>query len=56
MQILAGMVSSCAAANGLHQWAAVVVGIGSGIVYVITSKIVVALKIDDPLEAVAGES
>jgi ammonia channel protein AmtB len=49
-----GMASGCAACDRMHQWAAVVTGIGAGTVYYFTSKLVAFIRVDDPLDAVAG--
>ncbi|CAJ0953808.1 unnamed protein product, partial [Mesorhabditis belari] len=50
---LAGMVSSCAGCNRMEPWGSVFVGIGSGLIYLALSKIMLRYKIDDPLDAFA---
>lgn len=50
---LTGMVALCAGCNVVHPYAAFVIGIIAGIAYVAWSTLVVKLKIDDPLDAVA---
>ncbi|CAJ0940078.1 unnamed protein product, partial [Mesorhabditis belari] len=50
---LTGMVSACAACNQMEPWGAIVTGIGSGIIYMILSGLVVRFRIDDPLDAFA---
>ena len=48
-------VALCAGCNVVHPYAAFVIGIIAGIAYVAWSTLVVKLKIDDPLDAVAGK-
>ena len=48
-----GMVSVCAGCDGYYPWAAALVAAVSGCLYVIVSKLVVSIKVDDPLDAVA---
>lgn len=50
---LTGMVALCAGCNVVHPYAAFVIGVIAGIAYVAWSTLVVKLKIDDPLDAVA---
>ncbi|XP_033646044.1 putative ammonium transporter 1 [Asterias rubens] len=50
---LTGMVAICAGCNALAPWGAAIVGVVSGVVYVVWSYAVCKLKIDDPLDAVA---
>ena len=50
---LAGMVSVCAGCNGMHPWWAAVTASIAGIIYLIISDLMVKLRIDDPLDAVA---
>ena len=45
----------CAGCNALAPWGAAIVGVVSGVVYVVWSYAVCKLKIDDPLDAVAGK-
>lgn len=50
---LTGMVALCAGCNAVHPYAAVIIGLIAGIAYVAWSTVVLKLKIDDPLDAVA---
>jgi len=50
-----GMVSMCASCNDLYPWAALVIGIVAGLAYISWHHLVLLVKIDDPLDAVAGE-
>ncbi|XP_015755297.1 PREDICTED: putative ammonium transporter 1 [Acropora digitifera] len=51
---LTGMVALCAGCNTIHPYAAFIVGIIAGMTYVSWSNVVLFFKIDDPLDAVAG--
>ena len=46
----------CAGCNVVYTWGACVIGLVAGIVYSVWSLIVRKLKVDDPLDAVAGKS
>eukprot|EP01121_Diplochlamys_sp_Union-15-3_P016589 TRINITY_DN5678_c0_g1_i1.p1 TRINITY_DN5678_c0_g1~~TRINITY_DN5678_c0_g1_i1.p1 ORF type:complete len:470 (+),score=70.18 TRINITY_DN5678_c0_g1_i1:48-1457(+) len=48
--IVAGLVSITASASIVQSWAAMIAGIGGGLAYYGTSKLMVKLKIDDPLD------
>ena len=50
---LAGMVSICGGCSHFHPWASCIVASLAGFVYIAVSKIIVKLKIDDPLDAFA---
>ncbi|XP_013415373.1 putative ammonium transporter 1 [Lingula anatina] len=50
---LTGMVAVCAGCNVMEPWAACVLGLISGITYLLWSWGVEKMKIDDPLDAVA---
>ncbi|CAH3160543.1 unnamed protein product [Pocillopora meandrina] len=50
---LTGMVALCAGCNAVHPYAAFVIGIIAGMAYVGWSTLMIRLKIDDPLDAVA---
>jgi Amt family ammonium transporter len=50
---LAGMVSVCAGCNAYYPWIASGIASVAGVVYVSLSLLMVKLKIDDPLDAVA---
>ena len=52
---LTGMVSVCAGCNDFKPWAALLVGFMAGCAYIVWHYAVLRLKIDDPLDAVAGE-
>jgi Amt family ammonium transporter len=52
---LAGMVAACAGADAVQQWAAAVIGCGAGLAYYVLALAVARARIDDPLDAVAGE-
>jgi ammonia channel protein AmtB len=39
----------------MEPWAAFVLGIGSGLTYLLFATVVVKLKIDDPLDTVGSE-
>ena len=47
------MVSVCAGCDAMKPWAGLVTGIVGGCLYVINSKVMSSMKIDDPLDAVA---
>ncbi|CAK8687801.1 unnamed protein product [Clavelina lepadiformis] len=50
---LAGMVSMCASCNDLYPWAAVVIGVVAGCAFISWHYFIIAVRIDDPLDAVA---
>ncbi|XP_027047257.1 putative ammonium transporter 1 [Pocillopora damicornis] len=50
---LTGMVALCAGCNAIHPYAAFFIGIIAGMAYVGWSTLLIRLKIDDPLDAVA---
>ena len=50
---LAGMVSVCAACNTYYPWMSCLTASAAGFIYLIVSDIMVRLRIDDPLDAVA---
>lgn len=45
------MVSITAGCGGVTQWAALIIGFLGGIIYILASKLLIKLKIDDPLDA-----
>ena len=47
------MVSVCAGCDGYYPWAAAAVAGVSGFVYIFLSRLIVSMKVDDPLDAVA---
>ena len=47
------MVATCASCDGFYPWSAALAGALGGIVYMLISSIMVRLKIDDPIDAVA---
>ncbi|KAH9518757.1 ammonium transporter Amt1 [Bulinus truncatus] len=50
---LAGMVAICAGCDTYRPWGAIVVGAIAGISFNVTSYLMIRLKIDDPVDAVA---
>ncbi|XP_078492621.1 ammonium transporter 2 [Ciona intestinalis] len=50
---LTGMVSMCAGCNDMLPWAAVVIGTVAGLAFMAWHHIMLKLRIDDPLDAVA---
>ncbi|CAD6185075.1 unnamed protein product [Caenorhabditis auriculariae] len=50
---LTGMVSACAGCNRMEPWGSFFVGTGAGLIYLALSKLMIRLKIDDPLDAFA---
>ena len=50
---LAGMVSICAGCNSYYPWISAMIASVAGIIYIAISLLMVRLKIDDPLDAVA---
>ena len=50
---LAGMGSICAGCNSYYPWIASGIASVAGVVYIFLSMLMVRLKIDDPLDAVA---
>jgi Amt family ammonium transporter len=49
--ILAGLVAITGSCDTVEPWAAICIGIIAGFVYTFCTKLVVAMNIDDPLEA-----
>jgi ammonium transporter, Amt family len=49
--ILAGLVAITSGCDAVEPWAAVCIGIIAGIVFSFSSKLILALNIDDPLDA-----
>lgn len=49
---LGGLVGITANCSVVEPWAAVLIGMGSGLVYVLSSKLLVKLKIDDAVDAI----
>lgn len=47
-------VAVCAGADSYEPWAALVVGLLGGIIFMASNYMMEKLKIDDPLEAFAG--
>ena len=50
---LAGMVTVCAGCNEFYPWIACLVSSVGGFVYLLVSDLMVRMRIDDPLDAVA---
>lgn len=53
MGILSGLVGITADCDGATKWGSLVIGIISSFVYLLSSKLLVLKKIDDPLDASA---
>ena len=51
--LLAGNVAICASCDVVTGWAAVVIGLLAGLVYLLLAHLVEKAKLDDPVEAVA---
>ncbi|XP_022238476.1 putative ammonium transporter 1 [Limulus polyphemus] len=51
--VLAGMVSTCAGCEEFYPWGAAVVGTIGGLLFFFLHVVIIAAKIDDPLDAVA---
>ena len=49
--LLAGCVSSCACADRIEGWAAIILGFTTSIMYSLACLLLEKYKIDDPLEA-----
>ena len=54
MVIFSIKVAICAGCNAVLPWAGFVIGLVAGLVFMIWSFLIAKLKIDDPLDAVAG--
>ncbi len=50
---LAGMVSVCCGCDGFSPWTACLVGAVGGAIYVLVATVMVKIKVDDPVNAVA---
>ena len=50
---LAGCVAACAGCDVLTPWGGFVNGLGAGVTYVIVAKIILFIRVDDPLNAIA---
>ena len=53
MFYISGMVSQCAGCNVYEPWAAFVIGSIAGAVFIVIDLLMLKLKLDDPLDAVA---
>ncbi|KAJ8306768.1 hypothetical protein KUTeg_015680, partial [Tegillarca granosa] len=51
---LTGMVSVCSGCNQIETYAAFIMGMAGGVAYMITTRAMLKLKVDDPLDATAG--
>ena len=49
--ILAGLVAITAPCNHVDHWAASFIGLLGGVVYILSTKLMHKMKIDDPIEA-----
>ena len=52
--LFVGMVSVCAGCNDFKPWAALLVGAVGGVAFIGWHYLMVKIKVDDPLDAVAG--
>ena len=50
---LVGVVAICARCDKYHIWSALIIGIFAALTYMSISKLMLTLKLDDPLDAVA---
>jgi Amt family ammonium transporter len=50
---LAGMVAQCAGCNLFEPWTALIVGLLAGVVFILVHNLMLKLRLDDPLDAVA---
>eukprot|EP00057_Strongylocentrotus_purpuratus_P029558 XP_011684032.1 PREDICTED: putative ammonium transporter 1 [Strongylocentrotus purpuratus] len=50
---LTGMVAICAGCDAVYPWGAAIIGAVAGATYMMWSALMVAVKVDDPLDAVA---
>jgi len=50
---LIGMVSICAGCDGYYPWATAIISTVAGVLYVFLSRLIFALGVDDPVDAVA---
>ena len=49
--MLAGLVGVTAVCDAAEPWAALLIGLFAGLVYCMACKLLIHLKVDDPLEA-----
>ena len=47
------MVSVCCGCDGFYPWSAFLAGFVGGLIFLAISKLLVMIKIDDPIDAVA---
>jgi len=50
------MVAICASCNDLYAWAALFIGIAAGLAYIAWHHLVLYIRVDDPIDAVAGKN
>ena len=55
VRMYVSQVALCAGCNAVHPYAAFVIGIIAGMAYVAWSTLMLRLRVDDPLDAVAGK-
>ena len=53
--ILAGMVAVAGGAVAYNPWSAIIVGAIAALSFLLWSKLILKLQIDDPVETAAGE-
>ena len=51
--LFSGMVAQCAGCNLYEPWAALLVGLMAGLVFIGLHDLMLFMKLDDPLDAVA---
>ena len=49
--ILAGLVAITASCNNVTEWSSILIGIIGSLVYMSSTKMMIKMKIDDPIEA-----
>jgi ammonium transporter, Amt family len=52
--ILAGMVAVAGGAVAYNPWSAIIIGIVAALSFLLWSKLLIKLQIDDPVETAAG--
>ena len=55
VHVFVSQVSLCSGCNAFHPYASFVIGIIGGMTYVAWSALMLRVRVDDPLDAVAGK-